>query len=819
MADREHFVGWRREVEWRCGAAALGLAAVLMTLVAGMTVSGSGVGWPVRGRAVGGGLGPAGLRRVESLPMGAQAVISGTLGADERAYRATRVGAGWRLAGGGIRANFAGAGVRLRAPGGEASLSLAGVGYDGALRVVPARVPVGVGSRVIYRYPGVVAWYKAGPLGIEQGFTLEHRPVSAPGGPLTLALRVRGALSPRLADRGRTLVLAGPAGRVVLRYGGLSVHDARGRLLRSWFTVWRGEVLIRVADAGSAYPLRVDPFIQVGNLTLTGGPPFILGESTAVSGNTVVASGADAYYVFTEPTGGWSSETQTATLAQVSGSGMAAISGSTIVIGRDVFTEPVGGWTGTVQPAAMLTLGAGAISGQTIVAPYGDSDYVFTEPAGGWSGTVSPVATLRPADAVGGAHLSGPVAISGDTVFVTGCLNADSSLCQNAIYAFSEPAAGWSGTVNEAAILTVAQAPAESGLGVGLAASGSTVVAGDGLDNSGNGPVYVFTEPRGGWSGAVHQAAELTVKDDVGEVLGFTLALSGQTVAAGTVTPENESAGAWYLYTEPSNGWSGTITTTAAPGGAAPFGTPLAISDPYVFSGTDVYGGTIGIVAVTGSITPAIAAPADGSIYRRGQVIKATYSCGAGATGAELVSCSAPKADGSPVDTSSVGSHTFTVTAHAQAGETVSQTVSYTVAGPPSASSIKLKGLASATPQLTLGLAGGAPDRAITAFTISLPPGLTFTNDRRRLTAGVALPGAGKYKLRLNHGKLKVTLATAASSIHATIRAHAIAESPSEVDRIKKAAQAKNEVSVTVHVRVSDTSKETSQLTLRTKID
>ena len=55
------------------------------------------------------------------------------------------------------------------------------------------------------------------------------------------------------------------SGRLALRYGGLSVTDARGRVLPATLTVHDGELLIGVSDAGARYPLRIDPFIQQGS--------------------------------------------------------------------------------------------------------------------------------------------------------------------------------------------------------------------------------------------------------------------------------------------------------------------------------------------------------------------------------------------------------------------------------------------------------------------------------------------------------------------------------------------------------------------------
>src|SRR6202000_275838 len=111
---------------------------------------------------------PAPSRR-HSLPLQAQSVISSTVAADSREYAARRTASGWRLSGGGVRADIRGGGPRVALTGGAPlSRSLA-----------RAAAPTSVtahGNRVTLARPGIREWYAAGPLGIEQGFTLAHQP-------------------------------------------------------------------------------------------------------------------------------------------------------------------------------------------------------------------------------------------------------------------------------------------------------------------------------------------------------------------------------------------------------------------------------------------------------------------------------------------------------------------------------------------------------------------------------------------------------------------------------------------------------------------
>jgi Tol biopolymer transport system component len=76
-----------------------------------------------------------------------------------------------------------------------------------------------------------------------------------------------------------------------------------------------------------------------------------------------------------------------------------------------------------------------------------------------------------------------------------------------------------------------------------------------------------------------------------------------------------------------------------------------------------------------------IAAPIDGASFDQGASATAAYVCSDGGSGVSL--CSGTVADGSSIDTSTAGSHTFTVTATDAAGNTATATVTYAVTAPP----------------------------------------------------------------------------------------------------------------------------------------
>ena len=74
-----------------------------------------------------------------------------------------------------------------------------------------------------------------------------------------------------------------------------------------------------------------------------------------------------------------------------------------------------------------------------------------------------------------------------------------------------------------------------------------------------------------------------------------------------------------------------------------------------------------------------IVAPVDGASYLLGQSVPAEYACSDEMGGSGIMACVGDVADGAAIDTASVGAKTFTVTATDNAGNTTTNTVSYTV--------------------------------------------------------------------------------------------------------------------------------------------
>lgn len=356
-----------------------------------------------------------------------------------------------------------------------------------------------------------------------------------------------------------------------------------------------------------------------------------------------------------------------------------------------------------------------AVSGATIVAGapgetgYQGAVYIFTEPvSGNWENSSTPTAELTASDGAALDQLSA-VAISeaGSTIVAAAAGHTvGGHVKQGALYVFSEPTSGGWKTTTQTAELTAGDGAADDELSaVAISEAGSTIVAGAAghkvNGKSGAGAVYVFTEPlSGGWGNSSTPVAELTASDPgVEDFLGGSVAISGSTIVAGaTFHMVNGKIwqGAAYAFSEPATGSWEDATQTAeltAENGAErdQLGLSVAISGSTIVAGAP--GRMVSGNADQGAAyvlpfslpTVSIVTPANGTTYTQGQAVAADFTCTA-AAGAALkpgtAGCSGPVADGGTVDTSTLGSHSFTVTATDTDGHIGTATNSYTVIPP-----------------------------------------------------------------------------------------------------------------------------------------
>lgn len=570
-----------------------------------------------------------------SLPGAAQDELTSALGADETVYR---IGPD---RGGFIAANpaqhmtemFTSSGLALDAGAARVALGLRAVGYGAVLTPVAAVEPRVRANRVAYTRPGVSEWYANGPLGVEQGFTISRPPTGSVAGPVTLSMALSGNAVPKLDAGGQGLLLT-RSGRSVLRYGDLTVTDARGHSLHSWLALGNGRLLIRIDAARARYPLRIDPLIQTAELTASDGAAKDFLGSVAISGNVIVAGAPThaveshpnqgAVYVFEEPGSGWRQTAELTVTPNESfdeiGSSV-AISGNTIVagaFGRDeergaayVF-ERSGGGAGWTQVAQLTASDAAiadrlgysvALSGNTIVAgapvhkvgknPAQGAVYVFEEPISGWANHTQ-TAELTVSGGGDDEELGYSVAISGKTV-VAGAANYRQArgTTKGVVYVFEKPAPGWAPEDSQTAALSASDGELGDALGTSVALSGDTVVAGAPFHKVGasaTGAVYVFEQPGPAWVSGT-QKAELTASDGDGlHSFGYSLALSGNTLLVGSLA--SLGAGRLYLFERPLSGWETAAEPLAYPssGGDGPdIGASVALAEGTVVAGEPVH--------------------------------------------------------------------------------------------------------------------------------------------------------------------------------------------------------------------------------------
>jgi len=582
---------------------------------------------------------------LSSLPAAAQSTISAALGRDIPNYQVQVQAAGFHVenAEHELTADFTSEGVDVRSSGMLWRMKLDGYGYDNAIQTVEAVAPQANLNRVEYRHQSITEWYVNGPNGLEQGFTIYDPPKSAQGQPLILVMQPPADLLASIeVDRDRTgLTLRGRDGRENLRYRGLIACDATGKQLPAWLELREGQLLLKVDDRGARYPVVVDPWVQLAELTASDGQGYDdLGYSIAVSGNTVVVGvpgstvngqrSQGAAYVFVEPTNGWGNMTQTAKLTASDGSAQdnfgisVSISGNTIVSGAPynnrlgaayVFVEPTGGWVNTTQTAKLTASDAVAfdyfgyavaISGNTVVVgepranganAFQGAAYVFVEPAKGWTNKTQN-AKLTASDGGSDDVLGSSVAISGNTL-VAGAPGWPSGLSQGAVYLFVEPRKGWTNGTQTSRMLA-SNGTAGDELGFSTSISGTTAVAGARFKrvsgNTAQGAAYVYVESQHGWRVHEIENAELTTSDgQVGDEFGYSISVNGTSVLVGAAYATvggNVGQGAAYLYIQPKGYWKSTNTfaakLTASDGtAAASFGASVANGNTTLMVGAD----------------------------------------------------------------------------------------------------------------------------------------------------------------------------------------------------------------------------------------
>ena len=551
---------------------------------------------------------------LSTLPLEAQPAISRALGSETPGYQVVNAGsvAEARNPSQHLASCFTSTDVQVSQGAASWEMSFRGYGRGAVWTAAADTRPQVSSNRVEYRRGSLTEWYANGPLGLEQGFTVNRAPAGA--GPLTIAMDLDGGLTPVLnRDRNGLTLMAD--GQPVMRYTGLSASDATGKSLRAWIEMNGRRLVVKVDDAHARYPVIVDPFVQEAELTASNATTNdYFGYSVAAYGQTVVVGapeatvGSNAYqgaaYVFVATGTGWKNATQTAELTSSNGAtddffgwSVGVGSGGVVVgaFGHNaytgqayVFVQPTGGWVNGTETAQLTDSGglqydffgySVAISGNVIAVgtpnhniatntPAG-AVYVFQQPRTGWVTTSAPNAQLTASDETQNNYFGSSVAIAGGTVVIGSPFDLNDL---GAAYIYVKPGSGWKTTTVYTAKLTASDGVLYDDFGYSVAVGGTgsnTVAIGAPGVNTETGAVYIFIEPSlGGWVSAT-QTAKLTTSDgSEGDNFGYAVGVSanGTYVVSGApnaVVTGKDLAGAAYAYSKPAGGWVNTSTYSA----------------------------------------------------------------------------------------------------------------------------------------------------------------------------------------------------------------------------------------------------------------
>lgn len=239
-----------------------------------------------------------------------------------------------------------------------------------------------------------------------------------------------------------------------------------------------------------------------------------------------------------------------------------------------------------------------ATNGSTVVAGaigsyYSGSNgvaYLYVEPQNGWA-NMTQTALLYNSY---GNRLGASVAISsdGDTVAV-GSPETGLNQGQGSVFVFEKPQGGWPLAMSATAELFASDGTRNTNFGASVSFSGNAILAGaPGTSISGNsnqGAAYIFVKPKNGWR-TMTETAKLTASDGMaGDRFGTSVSLSGSTAVVGAIYAPLSGPGKVYVFVKPPKGWidATQVADLSSSDGAANdnFGSSVSISGNTILVG------------------------------------------------------------------------------------------------------------------------------------------------------------------------------------------------------------------------------------------